>query len=44
VKPAPEIQKEANFGVPAKTVVDSVDKPCSYYFDSGYRCVPYYQV
>ena len=42
-KPSPEKQKEPNFGVPAKTVVDSVDKPCSYYFDSGYRCVPYYQ-
>ena len=43
VKPAPQIQKEANYGLPAKTVVDSQDNPCSFYSDAGYRCVPYYQ-
>jgi len=43
IKPAPEKQKEPNYGAPAKTVVDTVDNPCSHYFDAGYRCVPYYQ-
>ena len=42
IKPAPEKQKEPNYGTPAKTVVDTVDNPCSHYFDAGYRCVPYY--
>jgi hypothetical protein len=35
--------EEPNFDATAKTVVDGVDKPCSDYFDSGYRCVPYFQ-
>lgn len=43
VAPSPEKKKELNYGIPAQTVIDSERRECTYYFDAGYRCVPYYQ-
>jgi len=40
INSSPKKQEEPIFGVPANTIVD---KPCSDYFDSGYRSVPYCQ-
>jgi len=43
VSPSSERKNNPNFGTPVATVVDSETKPCNFYFNAGYRCVPYYQ-